>query len=230
MFKNNLNKILVSWLFVWLFFWLSFLYADFFVIQNNNVSLFLVWLHSSIANNSFDINNNIQQEWTLSLLKNIKEHATISIISMLEFSTIREVVLDKYLADTDKLLSDVWFAINNIKQDISLLQSDMNNCLDEKTLYDKQFFESISLYDQKYMDESLQKSIDAEKCSWENRIKMNAKIVLLDQFTYYADFIKTKYDYLISKKDIIIRNFDFMKNGLLDELVTTKEVLNTLGN
>ncbi|MEI8252703.1 MAG: hypothetical protein WCG25_02970 [bacterium] len=59
---------------------------------------------------------------------------------------------------------------------------------------------------------------------------MNAKIVLLDQFTYYADFIKTKYDYLISKKDIIIRNFDFMKNGLLDELVTTKEVLNTLGN
>jgi hypothetical protein len=41
----------------------------------------------------------------------------------------------------------------------------MNNCLDEKTLYDKQFFESISLYDQKYMDESLQKAIDAEKCS-----------------------------------------------------------------
>jgi|GEM_PF-5256371 len=59
---------------------------------------------------------------------------------------------------------------------------------------------------------------------------MNSKIVLLDQFSYYYDFIKKKYDYILSKRDMIIRNFDFMKNGLLDELVTTKEVLNTLGN
>jgi hypothetical protein len=59
---------------------------------------------------------------------------------------------------------------------------------------------------------------------------MNAKIVLLDQLTYYYDFVKIKYEYVQSQQDLIIRNFDFMKNGLLDELITTKEVLNTLGN
>jgi hypothetical protein len=40
-------------------------------------------------------------------LKNIKNHATISIIAMLEFSAIKEVVLDKYLNDTDQLLNNV---------------------------------------------------------------------------------------------------------------------------
>ena len=38
----------------------------------------------------------------------------------------------------------------------------------------------------------------------------------------------TKYDYLILKKELIVRNFDFMKNGMLDELVETKDILNTL--
>jgi hypothetical protein len=59
---------------------------------------------------------------------------------------------------------------------------------------------------------------------------MNAKTVLFDQLSYYYDFVKIKYDYVQSQKNLIIRNFDFIKNGLLDELVTTKEVLNTLGN
>ena len=97
---------------------------------------------------------------------------------MLEFSSIKEVVLDKYLNDTDQLLNDVWFATNVLKQDIALLGSDMNNCLSEKSLYDKQFFESISLYDEVYMNESLQKSIETQRCVWENRIKMNAKIAV----------------------------------------------------
>jgi hypothetical protein len=59
---------------------------------------------------------------------------------------------------------------------------------------------------------------------------MNSKTALLDQLTYYYDFVKIKYEYVQSQQDLIIRNFDFMKNGLLDELITTKEVLNTLGN
>jgi hypothetical protein len=51
-----------------------------------------------------------------------------------------------------------------LKQDIALLLSDMNDCLNQKDLYDKQFFEAISLYDEIYMNESLQKSIEAQKC------------------------------------------------------------------
>jgi len=54
--------------------------------------------------------------------------------------------------------------MNTLKQDIAILKSDMNDCLSEKSLYDKQFFESINLYDQNYMDESLQKSIAAQNC------------------------------------------------------------------
>ncbi len=229
MFKKNLNKILFSLFVVWLFFWSDFLFANY-IFKDENISLFLVWLHKWVANNNFDNNNGAQQEWVLSLLKNIKNHATISIIAMLEFSAIKEVVLDKYLNDTDQLLNNVWFTTNVLKQDIALLLSDMNDCLNQKDLYDKQFFEAISLYDEIYMNESLQKSIEAQKCIWENRIKMNSKTALLDQLTYYYDFVKIKYEYVQSQQDLIIRNFDFMKNGLLDELITTKEVLNTLGN
>lgn len=230
MFKKNLNKILFLFLIAWLLLWSDFLFANY-VLKNDDISVFLVWLHKWISNNNFDNNNtNIQQEWILSLLRDIKNHASISVISMLEFSAVKEVVLEKYLDDTDKLLINVWFATNVLKQDISLLWVDMNNCLNEKDLYDRQFFESIALYDEIYMNESLQKSIEAQKCAWENRIKMNAKKALLDQLNYYYDFVKIKYEYIQSQRDLIIRNFDFMKNGLLDELVTTKEVLNTLGN
>lgn len=227
--KKNLNKILFLSLVALLFLWSDFLFANY-VLKNDNMSVFLVWLHRWISNNNFDNNNGVQQEWILVLLRDIKTHASVSIISMLEFTAIKEVVLEKYLNDTDKLLIEVWFATNVLKQDISFLWSEMNNCLNEKDLYDRQFFESINLYDETYMNESLQKSVEAQKCAAENRIKMNAKKALLEQLTYYYDFVKIKYEYIKSQRDLIIRNFDFMKNGLLDELVTTKEVLNTLGN
>ncbi len=229
MLKNNLKKILFSLFVFLLFFWSDFLFANY-VLKGVDLSLSLVWLHRWISTNTFDSTNNVKQGWILYLLKNIKSHASVSVISMLEFSAMKEIVLDKYLNDTDELLNNVWFALSTLKQEISLLESDMNNCLDEKGLYDKQFFESIDLYDEIYMTESLQKSIQAQKCAWENRIKMNAKIVLLDQLNYYYNFVKIKYDYIQSQKELIIRNFDFMKNGLLDELVATKDVLNTLGN
>ncbi|MFZ2150590.1 MAG: hypothetical protein WAZ12_03210 [Candidatus Absconditicoccaceae bacterium] len=230
MFKKNLNKILFLFLIAGLLLGSDFLFANY-VLKNDDISVFLVGLHKGISNNNFDNNNtNIQQEGILSLLRDIKNHASISVISMLEFSAVKEVVLEKYLDDTDKLLINVGFATNVLKQDISLLGVDMNNCLNEKDLYDRQFFESIALYDEIYMNESLQKSIEAQKCAGENRIKMNAKKALLDQLNYYYDFVKIKYEYIQSQRDLIIRNFDFMKNGLLDELVTTKEVLNTLGN
>lgn len=228
MFKRNLNKILFLSFVPLLLLWSSFSFANY-VLENDNISLFLVWLHRWIANNTFN-NSDIQQKGPLFLLKNIKDHSAISIISLLEFSVIKDVVLDKYLNDTDLLLSNVWFVVSSLKQEVSLLESDMNDCLSEKDLADKQFFESIALYDQNFMDESLQKSIDYQKCVWENRIKMNAKIALMDQLNYYYDFVKTKYDYVQSQRDLIIRNFDFMKNGMLDELIATKQVLNTLGN
>lgn len=226
--KENLKIFFSFFIIMFVFSHSDFLLANY--VDSQEISLFLVWLHKSVSENMFDNDNIVQNESPLSLLKSLKEYSSISIISMLEFSAMKEIVMDNYIKDTDKLLIDVWFVMNTLKQDIAILKSDMNDCLSEKSLYDKQFFESINLYDQNYMDESLQKSIAAQNCVWKNRIIMNSKIVLLDQFSYYYDFIKKKYDYILSKRDMIIRNFDFMKNGLLDELVTTKEVLNTLGN
>jgi len=228
MLKINLNKFLFLLFIVLWFLWSNFLFANY-ILENDNISLFLVWLHKWISSNNFD-DNNIEQEWILNLLKNIKNHAEVSVISMLEFTVMKEIVLDKYLNDTDILLNNVWFVLSSLKQDIALLESDMNDCLDKKDLYDKQFFESIELYDQIYMNESLQSSVDAQKCVWENRIKMNAKIVLYDKLNYYYEFVKTKYNYIQSQRQLIIRNFDLIKNGLIDELVITKEALNTLGN
>ena len=227
--KNNLNKIIFSLFLLVQFFLWNFLFADY-LVNANDMSVFLLWWHKSISNNVFDSSNNIDKEWILYILKDIKDHSAISIVSLLEFSPVKQIVLDNYLEKTSILLDKVWFIKTDLKQDILLLESDMNDCIIEKDLYDDQFFESIDLYDQNYMNDSLEKSISAQKCIWENRIKMNAKKILFDEFNYYYDFVILKYQYLQSKKDLIIRNFDFMKNGLLDELVSTKEILNTLGN
>jgi|GEM_PF-6582856 len=55
----------------------------------------------------FDNDNIVQNESPLSLLKSLKEYSSISIISMLEFSAMKEIVMDNYIKDTDKLLIDV---------------------------------------------------------------------------------------------------------------------------
>jgi len=104
----------------------------------------------------------------------------------------------------------------------------MNNCLNDKKLYDKQFLESIRLYDQLYMEDSIAKSIEAQKCASENRINMNAKKILFDRINYHYESLKRKYEYLLSSKHLIINNFDLIKNNNLDELVRIREILNTL--
>lgn len=207
---------------------ISFSFSNYF-LQNDEISLVLVWLHRWISVENID-NVYINDEWSLWLLKKMKNYSEMSIVSMLEFSAMKEVVLDKYLSEISNILKISWFMINDIKQNILLLESKMDSCLNDKKLYDKQFFDAIELYDQKYMEESLSKSIESQKCASENRIKMNADIVVFDSLVYYSTFLKKKYDYVLSQRDLIIRNFDFIKNGMLDEIVQTKRVLNSLWN
>ncbi|MCF7835385.1 hypothetical protein K9M48_05085 [Candidatus Gracilibacteria bacterium] len=193
------------------------------------MSLFAIGIHKKVSQGVDSWNENGSGGY-INILKKLKDYSSLSIISILEFSSIREMSLKKYMDDTNDLLKDTDFVINDLQQKINILKSDMQDCMDDKNVYDKQYFQALELYDQSYMDESLEKSIYYQKCASENRINMNANIILLDMINHYYTFIKTKYDYIESKQDLILRNFDFMKTDILDELLETKAVLKTLNS
>jgi len=72
-----------------------------------------------------------------------------------------------------------------MKQEMVILQGDMNSCLIEKDISDKAYFDAISRYDQSIMDISLTESIAHETCAIENRIQYNAKIGIAQKLVFY---------------------------------------------
>lgn len=206
--------------------WLSFLYADEY-LEYSDMSLFVLWLHRNISV-WFDSLENDSKLWYVNFIKKLKDYSSISVISVLEFSSMKEISLRKYMDDTSNLLKESDFIINDLQQKVNILKSDMQDCLDNKSLYDSQFFQALELYDQSYADQSIENSINYQKCASENRIRMNSNLIILDIINYYYNFIKNKYDYISSKQDIILRNFDFMKTDVLDELIETRDIINNL--
>lgn len=207
-------------------FWLSFLYADE-SMEYSDMSLFVLWLHRNISVwfNSLENNSDL---WYVDFIKRLKDYSSISVISVLEFSSMKEISLKKYMDDTSNLLKETDFVVNDLQQKVNILKSDMQDCLDNKSLYDSQFFQALELYDQSYADESIENSINYQKCASENRIRMNSNLIILDIINYYYSFIKNKYDYIFSKQELILRNFDFMKTDILEELIETRDVMDNL--
>lgn len=72
-----------------------------------------------------------------------------------------------------------------MKQEMSILKSDMNSCMIEKDISDKAYFDAIDRYDQNIMEASLAESIRFENCASENRIQYNAKTSIAQKLVFY---------------------------------------------
>ena len=105
-----------------------------------------------------------------------------------------------------------------MKQEMVFLQADMQSCLIEKNISDKAYFDAIDRYDQSIMQTSLTDSIAYEICATKNRIQYNAEIGIANKLVFYLGLLQKKYDILFAKQEILAKNFEIFRDGILPDL------------
>lgn len=189
----------------------------------NELSYTAIKLHMLIAGK--DIATINYQGETLETIKRLEELTKTDIITTLDLAKDKEAALTKYLTDCDQELQKGDTISAWLKQEMQMLKSDMDNCLKDKDISDKAYFDAIDRYDQSIMDVSLAESITYEKCATENRIQYNAKIGVERKLVFYLGLLQQKYDVLFQKQDILAKNFTIFRDDILPDLNQIDDLL-----
>lgn len=180
-------------------------------------------LHLLIANKN--VQNIEYQGEILQTLKTLEELTKKDVIDMLDIATEKEKTLHEYLIHCFQELQKGESILAYMKQEMNIIKWDMDACLTDKSLSDKEYFNAIEEYDQEMMDKALTDSLRYETCATQNRIAYNAKVTLARKLTFYLWTLQKKYDLLEEKQDIVANNFTVFRDNILPDLNQIDELL-----
>lgn len=194
-----------------------------FMFLTNDIGYTLIKLHLSIADKNLDQAN---YQWeALATIKKLEELTKKDIIETLYLAKDKKETLLAYLKECQNTLQK-WDAIATyMKQEMNMIKGDMEICITQKNIYDKEYFDAIEKYDQQRMEETLAESIVYEKCAIENRIQYNAKGELVKKIVFYLGMLQKKYDMLFEKQDIVAKEFNIFQENILPDLNEIDKVL-----
>jgi phage shock protein A len=161
----------------------------------------------------------------MATIKRLEELTKIDIIELLNISTDKKDALNRYLNDAQENLLKGDSISAYMKQEMNILKEDMQSCLTEKQISDKEYFDAIDRYDQNIMETSLNSSIMHENCVTEKRIQYNAKASIIQKLVFYLGLLQQKYDILFAKQDILTQNFEIFRDKILPDLNQIDELL-----
>jgi len=189
----------------------------------NQLSYYITTLHLTIAGKNSDTAN--YQSEILSTIKKLEELTKTNVIEMLDLSVDKNQALHMYLTQCDQQLQK-WDMISAyIQQETQLLKWDMEACLVDKNTSNQTYFDAIDRYDQKTMETAVIESIAYENCATENRIQYNAKTSVARKLVFYLWLLQKKYDILFDKQEIVAKNFQIFRDGILPDLNQIDELL-----
>lgn len=239
--KNQIKIIAWIWIFIiWSFFVYSTKIVSWFGIQQvlgittstntiatvvwtNELSTNLVKNHIRIWVNAIDVDmDNSSLLW---IIKNLKYLLMLDVVQEMDMSNDKAGFLDKYLNDIYQILYTSNLSISALNSQISIYSVKMETYAAQKKDSDQNFFYSLETTDDTQMRNAVQKSVENERQIWENRVQVNARKTLSNIIAYYNKLLQKKYDYIYPKKSLIVKNFDLMKDSLLEELFWTREAL-----
>ncbi len=189
----------------------------------NDLWYTLVKLHLTIA--SRDLQFADYQGEALENIKKLEELTKQDIIETLYLAEDKQAALSTYLETCNHELQRWDTIAAYMKQEMEMTKNDMEACITEKNISDREYFEAMQRYDQNIMDISLADSISHEKCATENRINYNAKSEVLKKLVFYLGLLQKKYDMLFEKQEIVAKTFEIFKQDLLPDLNEIDEVL-----
>ncbi len=94
----------------------------------------------------------------------------------------------------------------------------MRTCLVDKDIADRAFFDAVNANDDIAARRALDDSLVASTCATEYRVQYNALQAQYDKLIFYVDVLQKKYDYIISRQDMIVQHFSILRVDLLKEL------------
>ncbi len=179
--------------------------------------------HMILSN--WTIKNNIIDNYS-DLIFSIKNIVWYNIIDILEFQIDRRWVMENYLNDINFYLLKSDLAIANLKEDISLLNTNKDTCLAQKKILEQEYTDS--LYDPSQYEFQQQKIASIKQnaqCISDNEVEYFVKNMYLKKLNAYNEILLIKQEYLEKYKEDIIINFHLLKDDLLEHLLQVKRIL-----
>lgn len=184
-------------------------------IYTTEISLALTKTQTAIGFNKYDL---VPSSEALALLQKIEHLARINIIKSLDLSANKSIELHTYLQDTDKAVRQGDLMVSTLWQELILLKDDIESCLTDKMVADKEYFLSLKEYNTEWINKALEESKKQGKCASDKRIEFNAKTEIYKRLKYYQEILSKKFNYLSIKESLIIQNFDTVKEDITQEL------------
>jgi hypothetical protein len=156
----------------------------------------------------------------------LKEILTYNILDILDYAFNRQAIMDSYFAKLSMLLLKSDLLIGNLKNEMSLLDSNVKYCLAQKTISDNQYLAAFSdPYQEDLLSDYIESSKRFSNCASDARIDYNSKKMFLDKIIAYNSLAEVKYDYLLKYKDEIVENYDLIRKDILEHLIIIKNML-----
>lgn len=189
----------------------------------NEISYEIIKLHLLVAEKDLET---ADYEWeALATIKTLEELTKTDVIQLLNLSIDKEKTLNDYLNSCNQNLQK-WDAISSyMRQEMELIKSDMESCIQAKNLSNSTYFDAIDIYDQTTMDASHSDAVKYEICAIENRIEYNVQGSIVRKLVFYLGLLQKKYDVLFAKQDIVAKNYDIFRDGILPDLNQIDELL-----
>lgn len=158
------------------------------------------------------------ESWLLSLSRAVQLSITSDIVSLLDQAVDKSVIVSDYLSDTRVLLDRVSTQSEYTSVRLALLTDSMQECLTDKDIADRSFFDAINANDDEAAAVWLDASLRASVCATEYRVQLNALKVQDDKLKFYVTILQKKYDYIDTQKEYIEKYYTVLRSDLLEEL------------
>lgn len=191
-------------------------------ILPNNIAFETIKIHLRLTQLTSQIN---PEEESLATLKELQNLSKTDVIAWLSIATDKRQMLSDYLNQSNTAIQKGSTLISFLRQEISFLQLDMNACLVDKSIADKEYFDSINMYDQASSEKALATSIASDNCASQNRIQYNAKVYLLERIVFFTSILQQKYDLLFNEQETLINHFDVISDNMLQKLNLINDTL-----
>jgi len=158
------------------------------------------------------------ESWLLALSRAVQLSITSDIIALLDQAVDKSIIVSDYLSDTRVLLDRVSTQSEYTSVRLNLLADSMQECLTDKDIADRSFFDAINANNDEAAALWLDASLRASVCATEYRVQLNALKVQDDKLKFYVTILQKKYDYIDTQKEYIEKYYTVLRPDLLEEL------------
>lgn len=194
----------------------------------DNASIDITFLWKQIWQQGFKSDYSIAQ--TTKLIKSMWDQINADIFQLLEKANNKSSTLNWFLSLAWANISDSKNILASLRSQSQKLQKISTDCENQKTQYDKDFFNWLKNNEAETLVNGFEWSKKAWSCSVENRVEANAYKLLADKLENSQKILTQKYDLLNKNKTLIVENYELFKENNLEQLLQVKNSFKNLNS